>query len=204
MLVDNGRSSILGTDYQSILHCIRCGACLDVCPVFRQIGGHAYNSTYSGPIGAVLNPLLEGLPRHLELPFASSLCGACSEVCSAGIPLADHLVRLRRDAVTQGLTPASWHAGFAGFAAVTERPRLFGLGERLVRIALRPWARGETVRQGPSLLGAWTRDRDLRLPARRSFRRLWACRPGTKGRAAGDARGSVHTLGESGGTRNRP
>ena len=84
---------LLGRPTRRCLHCIRCGACLDVCPVYRQIGGHAYDSTYSGPIGAVLSPLLEGLSRHVELPFASSLCGACSEVCSAGIPLTEHLLR---------------------------------------------------------------------------------------------------------------
>jgi L-lactate dehydrogenase complex protein LldF len=186
VLVDNGRSAILGSAYQEILHCIRCGACLDVCPVYRQIGGHAYDSTYSGPIGAVLSPLLEGLSRHVELPFASSLCGACSEVCSAGIPLTEHLYELRRDAVEQGLGSPSWEAGFAAFAAVTERPRLFALAERLARTLLRPFARNGIVRRGPGPLAAWTHARDLSLPAKRSFRRLWRERP------AGGGRGPRH------------
>ncbi len=188
VLVDNGRASILGTQYQDVLHCIRCGACLDVCPVFRQIGGHAYDSTYSGPIGAVLNPLLDGLPRHAELPFASSLCGACSEVCSARIPLADHLVALRQDAVREGLTPKTWEAGFEGFAVATKHPRLFGLAERIGHVALLPWSCRGILRRAPGPLAAWTRDRDLRLPARWSFRRLWERRPAGVGDEAAGVR----------------
>jgi L-lactate dehydrogenase complex protein LldF len=189
VLVDNGRSAILGSAYQEILHCIRCGACLDVCPVYRQIGGHAYASTYSGPIGAVLSPLLEGLPRHAELPFASSLCGACSEVCPARIPLAEYLYGLRRDAVEQGLGSAAWRAGFDGFATATEHPGLFGFAERAARPLLRLLARGETVYHGRGPLAAWTRTRDLPLPARRSFRRLWRQRlPGHDGRGASGER----------------
>ncbi|MFA4965432.1 MAG: LutB/LldF family L-lactate oxidation iron-sulfur protein [Thermoleophilia bacterium] len=189
VLVDNGRSAILGSAYQDILHCIRCGACLDVCPVYRQIGGHAYDSTYSGPIGAVLSPLLEGLPRHAELPFASSLCGACSEVCSARIPLAEHLYGLRRDAVAQGLGSTAWRAGFDGFATATEHPSLFGLAERAARPLLRLFAHGETVRRGLGPLAAWTHTRDLRLPEPRAFRRLWRQRPpGQGGRDPGGER----------------
>ena len=83
VIVDNGRSRMLGSKYEQVLSCIRCGACLDVCPVYRKIGGHAYDAVYTGPIGAVFSPLLDGLACHAELPFASSLCGACTEVCSA-------------------------------------------------------------------------------------------------------------------------
>ena len=173
VLVDNGRSSILGSKYEKILHCIRCGACLDVCPVYRKIGGHAYDSTYPGPIGAVLSPLLDGLERHPELPFASSLCGACSEVCSARIPLADYLLELRADAVEAGADGASWTAGFRGFAEATRRPRLWALGERVARVALRPFERRGRVRGGPGLLRLWTRSRDFPPLARRSFRELW-------------------------------
>ena len=177
VLVDNGRSRLLGGGYQDVLHCIRCGACLDNCPVFRQIGGHAYNATYSGPIGAVLMPLLEGLPEHADLPFASSLCGACSEVCSAGIKLCEHLRSLRTEAHDCDDSARAWQAGLSGYAELTRHPRLFGLGERLARLGLRPWARGEVVRQAPGPLAAWTRSRDLRLPAPRSFRRLWRLKP---------------------------
>ncbi len=176
VLVDNGRSSILGSKYEKILHCIRCGACLDACPVYRKIGGHAYDCAYPGPIGAVLSPLLDGLERHPELPFASSLCGACSEVCSARIPLADYLLELRADAVAAGGGSASWTAGFRGFAEATRRPRAWALGERVAKVALRPFERHGSVRWGPGLLGLWTRSRDFPPWARRSFRELWRSR----------------------------
>lgn len=97
VFLDHNRRSLLGTPYQEMLCCIRCGACLNVCPVYRRIGGHAYDAVYSGPMGAVLTPLLSGGTEGRDLPDASSLCGACSEVCPVGIPLADLLVRLRAD-----------------------------------------------------------------------------------------------------------
>jgi L-lactate dehydrogenase complex protein LldF len=93
VLVDNGRSAILGTEFAPVLRCIRCGACQNVCPVFRQVGGHAYGSVYGGPIGAVLTPLLEGID---DLPHASSLCGACTLACPVQIPLHEQLLALRR------------------------------------------------------------------------------------------------------------
>src|SRR5690606_610109 len=86
VIVDNGRSQILGTAFQSILHCIRCAACINVCPVYRHVGGHSYGSIYPGPVGAVLSPLLGGYDVFEELPYASSLCGACTEVCPVKIP----------------------------------------------------------------------------------------------------------------------
>ena len=100
MVLDGGRSAAVGTRFSPALHCIRCGACLNVCPVYRQVGGHAYDSVYSGPIGAVLTPLLRpDDPAARELPEASSLCGACTEICPVRIPLHDLLLHLRhRDA----------------------------------------------------------------------------------------------------------
>jgi L-lactate dehydrogenase complex protein LldF len=173
VIVDNGRSHILGTEYQSILHCIRCGACLDVCPVYRKIGGHAYDVVYPGPIGAVLSPLIDGLKRHPELPHLCSLCGACSEVCSAQIPLAGHLLRLRSDAVRGGLESSAWGLGFRCFAEVTARPRLWAAAERAARLLLRLFERGGAVHRGPGLLGKWTRSRDFPALAPRSFRESW-------------------------------
>jgi L-lactate dehydrogenase complex protein LldF len=173
VIVDNGRSGILGSKYQKILNCIRCGACLDVCPVYRKIGGHAYDAVYCGPIGAVLSPLLAGRARHSELPFASSLCGACSEVCAARIPLADYLLELRCDAVHGGLDKGSWRLGFRGFSEVARRPRLWAAAERLAGLALRPLTSDGAIRRAPSLLGRWTHSRDLPAVARHSFRELW-------------------------------
>ena len=100
--LDNGRSAILGTEFQEILHCIRCGACLNACPVYRQIGGHAYGWVYSGPVGAVLTPLLNHTSEAGELQEASSLCSACWEACPVGIPLQDMLLGLRRRRASTG------------------------------------------------------------------------------------------------------
>jgi L-lactate dehydrogenase complex protein LldF len=102
VFLDHNRRSLLGTPYEEMLCCVRCGACLNVCPVYRRIGGHAYDAVYSGPMGAVLTPLLSGGTEGRDLPDASSLCGACSEACPVGIPLADLLVRLRADLRTPG------------------------------------------------------------------------------------------------------
>ncbi|HEY0398550.1 MAG TPA: lactate utilization protein B [Acidimicrobiia bacterium] len=102
IFLDHNRRSLLGTPYQEMLACVRCGACLNVCPVYRRIGGHAYDAVYSGPMGAVLTPLLSGGTEGRDLPDASSLCGACTEACPVGIPLADLLVRLRADLRTPG------------------------------------------------------------------------------------------------------
>jgi L-lactate dehydrogenase complex protein LldF len=103
ILLDNHRASLCGTKYQEVLECIRCGACLSVCPVYKQAGGHAYHSPYSGPIGAVISPLLFGLENYPGLPQASTLCGACLEVCPVKIDLPRMLVALRADSVEQGL-----------------------------------------------------------------------------------------------------
>lgn len=103
IILDNGRSDILGTAYEEVLKCIRCGACVNVCPVYRNIGGHAYGSVYSGPIGAVLAPLLEGYEELKELPFASSLCGACTDVCPVKIPLHDLSLNIVKMSWNKGL-----------------------------------------------------------------------------------------------------
>src|SRR5699024_6702747 len=95
VIADNGRSKILGTEFQSALHCIRCAACINVCLVYRHVGGHAYESIYPGSIGAVLTPLLDGYAEYKELPYASSLCGACTEACPVKIPLHEQLIRHR-------------------------------------------------------------------------------------------------------------
>jgi L-lactate dehydrogenase complex protein LldF len=179
VFVDNGRSRILGGRYDKILACIRCGACLDVCPVYRKIGGHAYDAVYTGPVGAVLSPLLDGLDCHPELPFASSLCGACTEVCSARIPLAEYIRALREDYVErEGVSP-SWSLGFKAFAAAARRPRVWDALEFLALPLIRLVSATGALGRGRGPLGAWTRDRDLPRPGRRSFRASWR-----RGRAA--------------------
>jgi L-lactate utilization protein LutB len=125
VIVDNGRSNALGTDYEEILNCIRCGSCLNVCPVYRQIGGHAYGSVYPGPIGAVLTPILEGFDGWEELPYASSLCGACTEACPVKIPLHDMLIDLRSDEVTDKRGSRLEKLAFQSYAALMKRPKLY-------------------------------------------------------------------------------
>ncbi|GMA58123.1 iron-sulfur cluster-binding protein [Alicyclobacillus sacchari] len=119
IILDNGLSRQLGDpDFQAILHCIRCGACLNVCPVYRQIGGHAYGSVYPGPIGAVLSPLLNDGETYQDLPYASSLCGACYEACPVKIPLHDMLVRERQRLVATGHVKPAEKAAFRAFRQV--------------------------------------------------------------------------------------
>jgi L-lactate dehydrogenase complex protein LldF len=152
VFLDHNRRSLLGTPYQEMLACVRCGACLNVCPVYRRIGGHAYDAVYSGPMGAVLTPLLSGGREGRDLPDASSLCGACTEACPVGIPLADLLVRLRADLRRPGppVPPAApWPAhrapggepvGIAGHAP--GRPQDTAPGLRTGRrLAFGAWAR---------------------------------------------------------------
>src|ERR671913_272867 len=125
ILMDNGRSRLLGTEFEEALYCIRCGACLNVCPVYRQAGGHAYGSTYSGPIGAVITPLLKGDEEARDLPHASSLCGACSEACPVGIPLHNLLLKLRNRQVEEELTSKSQRAAFKVFENTMKSPALY-------------------------------------------------------------------------------
>jgi L-lactate dehydrogenase complex protein LldF len=161
VVLDNGRSSILGSGFHEALHCIRCGACLNACPVYRQVGGHAYGSVYAGPIGAVLTPLLHPDDHAArELAEASTLCGACWEVCPVRIPLHDLLLELRqRDAAVDG----GWvrRVGFGAWSwAWSTRPG-FAITTAAGRIG-RQLARRPTVgRRLPGWAGAWGRDRDV-------------------------------------------
>jgi len=171
VIIDNGRSDILGTEFQSVLQCIRCGACLNVCPVYRHIGGQAYGSIYSGPIGAVLSPLLGGEDLYRELPYASSLCAACTEACPVNIPLHELLIRHRqKTAEKKRQSPLGERLAMKAFGMVAESPRLYRWGTKLARTALRPWEKDGAIRQGPGPLQPWTSIRDLPSPKRETFR----------------------------------
>jgi L-lactate dehydrogenase complex protein LldF len=199
VLLDNGRSRMLAhpTTRQS-LACIRCGACLNACPVYQQIGGHAYGSVYPGPIGAVITPQLIGLGKAHQLPYASSLCGACREVCPVKIDIPALLLHLRAEITEGGRkqeagTETKGHesegrfkkrAGerfaFKVFAEVMTRPRLYELSAKFGRLLQRPMVRrGRIGKMGGFLaqlappLGAWTNARDLRPIAQSSFREQW-------------------------------
>lgn len=171
ILLDNGRSQLVGGVYEEALHCIRCGACLNVCPVYRTAGGHAYGSPYSGPIGAVISPLLFGLEAYAGLPQASSLCGACLEVCPARIDLPRLLLELRAEVVQRGLLPWPERVAEQAAAALMRTPRRLRLTTRLARLGQRPLAQGRRLRLPAALNPVAPR----RLPALapRPFRDLW-------------------------------
>lgn len=175
VLLDNGRSSILGGPYHSVLHCIRCGACQNVCPVFRLVGGHAYGGVYGGPIGAVLEPLLSGSDAAGDLPFASSLCGACSDVCPVRIPLHEQLLGLRHDLV-QRRAPVPVRETARWWGRLWRSADGYRRSSSLARLAQTPFARGGAIRRAPSPLSRWTAGRDLPAIARWTFRERWGRR----------------------------
>jgi L-lactate dehydrogenase complex protein LldF len=174
VILDNNRSSQLGDpDFQEVLHCIRCGACLNVCPVYRQIGGHAYGAVYSGPIGAVLTPLLNQGPEYADLPYASSLCGACFEACPVKIPLHDMLVRLRRRNVREGRVKAAERFAFRGFRQAFSSPGRYRFVMRLARTAQRPFVRQGYIESTFGPLFGWTHSRHAPALDPVPFRERW-------------------------------
>jgi L-lactate dehydrogenase complex protein LldF len=169
ILVDNGRTRVLADERAwEALRCVRCGACLNSCPVYRQTGGHPYGWAYSGPIGAVLAPGLLGLEEAMPLPYASSLCGACGDVCPVRIPLPELLVYWRERAVEAGLVPGAERLGMRGYAAVAERPGLYSAALRALRFV--PWTLGG---RALPVLGGWTGERTPPQPSGRTFRTRW-------------------------------
>lgn len=186
ILLDNGRSQIIGGDYAEALLCIRCGACLNACPVYQSIGGHAYGGVYSGPIGAILTPLLQPELRDVhKLPQASSLCGACQSACPVKIAIPDMLLRLRADAVAAGRADAIERIAMAGWSQAMRSPTLYRVGGKLASLGTRLLAREGRIGWLPPPLDQWTHQRDFPPFAPRSFTELWAER---QRRAAGDGR----------------
>ena len=183
VLVDNGRSRVLGSELAEILYCIRCGACLTACPVYQQIGGHAYGSIYSGPVGAVLTPALKGVAAAADLPHASSLCGACREVCPVRIDIPRMLLKLRTDPAAVATTPAPVRMGLRVFAWLGVRPRLFRAAGRLAAAATRLTARDGWIQKLPGPLAGWTQSRDFPAMPRESFQQRWSRRHGGNGRS---------------------
>jgi L-lactate dehydrogenase complex protein LldF len=174
VLLDAGRTRVLADEVgRQALHCIRCSACLNVCPVYSRTGGHAYGSIYPGPIGAILTPQLIGIENAPTLPGASSLCGACYEVCPVKIDIPEVLLHLRAAAVsaTGGRTERT---AMNAVGWVFASRRRFELAQRLSRVAQLPLVRRGRIRWLPGKLGGWTKSRDLRPVARQSFRDWWA------------------------------
>ncbi|MEQ2525967.1 iron-sulfur cluster-binding protein [Robertmurraya yapensis] len=171
VIVDNGRSDILGGEFQSILQCIRCAACVNVCPVYRHVGGHSYGSIYSGPVGAVLSPLLGGYDDYKELPYASTLCGACTEACPVKIPLHDLLHKHRQVIVEkEGRAPISEKLLMKAFGIGASSPALYKIGSKMAPAAMNPFSDGEKITKGPGPLKAWTEVRDFPAPNKERFR----------------------------------
>jgi L-lactate dehydrogenase complex protein LldF len=192
VLMDNGRSRMLSHPVtRQSLACIRCGACLNACPVYQQIGGHAYGSVYPGPIGAVITPQLTGIKTSAQLPYASSLCGACREVCPVKIDIPELLLHLRAEIVegTKGGTAQEKgpmkrkmleHLAFRLYALAWASPTLYRLGARIGRLLQRPMVREGRIGKVSGLLAklapplaAWTAWRDAPPLAPRTFREEW-------------------------------
>ena len=173
VLVDNGRSRLLGTDLAEVLYCIRCGACLNTCPVYQEVGGHAYGSVYPGPVGAVLTPGLHGLAKWHDLPHASSLCGACREICPVRIDIPRMLLTLRDQATERGYSPAWITSGLWFFRQLAVRPALFRRAQALASFATRRIAKNGWIERMPGHFGRWTRTRDFPAFAPATFMTQW-------------------------------
>ena len=178
VLMDNGRSQVLADpESRSTLHCIRCGACLNACPVYRQTGGHAYGSIYSGPIGAILTPQLQSLEHSTSLPFASSLCGACYEVCPVKIDIPEILIHLRRR-IVEKQQPRLERIAMKAAAVAFSSPGWLALAQKLGRMGQRPFAEEGRITSLPGPGAAWTETRDLPAIPPQSFRAWWKTRGG--------------------------
>ncbi len=180
ILLDNGRTKMLGTEFQEMLRCIRCGACMNHCPVYQSVGGHSYGWVYVGPMGAVLTPQFVGIEEAGHLPDASTFCGRCEAVCPVHIPLPKLMRKWRERAFAQGRVDSRFRWGLAIWAYVAKRPwlyqtltgiqmRLLGaLGRRRGRFRHMPMAKG------------WTTYRDLPAPQGKTFQQLWTARKGAR------------------------
>lgn len=164
VLVDNGRSDMLRGEFAEALRCIRCSACLNHCPVYGAVGGHAYGSVYSGPIGAVLTPFHEGLDEARDLPEASSFCRRCEEVCPVGIPLVELMRAWREQTFERRIAPRPLRAGLGLWAFVASRPWLYRLVTRVSSRVLRLLGRSRGRLSRLPLAGGWTAHRDLHVP----------------------------------------
>jgi L-lactate dehydrogenase complex protein LldF len=173
ILVDAGRSSLLGSEMEAMLRCIRCGACMNHCPVYQSVGGHAYGWVYPGPMGSVLTPSYVGLENALDLPQASTLCNQCGVVCPVKIPLPDLLRKLREQQFARGLRPWRERFGLALWARAALRPKLYGwLAAAGARVLAWLGGRKRFIRDLPGVRG-WTEQRDFPAPQGRTFRSLY-------------------------------
>jgi L-lactate dehydrogenase complex protein LldF len=169
VLLDNGRSGMVGTEFQDMLRCIRCAACMNHCPVYGAVGGHAYGSTYPGPMGAVLTPMLVGIENAALLPNASTFCGKCESVCPVKIPLPNLMRHWREREFERHLTPQTMRYGLNFWAFFAKRPALYRLGTRVAALALGWLGRKKGAFASLPLAGAWTKGRDFPAPEGDTF-----------------------------------
>jgi L-lactate dehydrogenase complex protein LldF len=174
VLLDNGRTAQIAGPLRESLACLRCGACLNVCPVYRQIGGHAYGYTYPGPIGILLTAMLNGPESVKDLAHASSLCGACADACPVRIDIPRMLIELRREVDERRIAPWPERMTFAALGWLLRRPRLYRWAARIGRLLQRPFVRDGRIERLPLFFGEWTRTRDLPPVAARTFQQRWA------------------------------
>ena len=179
VVIDNGRSEILGGPTAEILACIRCGACLNVCPIFRTVGGHAYGTVYSGPVGSIVTPGLHGMEPWWELPYASTMCGACEEVCPIRIQIPSMLLQLRERAASEGRLPGWLNRGMSRYARTTTDPRKWRRATKWASRLSAPLASGGWLRRIPGPGRGWTKYRDLPRPASESFSEWWRANRGS-------------------------
>lgn len=173
VLLDNGRSAMLRSANREALYCLRCGACLNVCPIYQNIGGHAYGWVYPGPIGAVLTPMLTGLDTAQDLPRASTLCGACREACPVKINIPHLLLNLRHQLVQRQDAPWIEQTLFTLWAWLMRHPKLYGLAASCAAVLQKPFVHQGWLSKLPAPFSGWTKTRDFKAVASQSFRQRW-------------------------------
>jgi L-lactate dehydrogenase complex protein LldF len=173
VLLDNGRTEMLGSEFHDMLRCIRCGACMNHCPVYGAVGGHAYGWVYPGPMGAVLAPSLIGIDEAGHLPNASTFCGRCEAVCPMRIPLPKLMRHWRTREYEKGNTPARYKLGMKLWAFVAKHPRLYQALTGLAMPLLARFGKRSGRFRSLPLAGGWTRHRDLPAPQGKTFQQLW-------------------------------
>ncbi|MEM7651946.1 MAG: LutB/LldF family L-lactate oxidation iron-sulfur protein [Pseudomonadota bacterium] len=187
VIVDNGRSAMLGTEFQDMLRCIRCSACMNHCPVFSSVGGHAYGWVYPGPMGSVLTPSLMGVDQAGHLPNASTFCGKCESVCPMKIPLPKMMRHWREREYEKKLSPKTVRWGLSAWAFAAKRPALYHRINRLSASVLSRLGGKKARIASLPLASGWTGGRDLPAPPGQTFQELWAARQKNGGATPGAA-----------------
>ena len=182
ILLDNGRADLLNSEQAEILACIRCGACLNVCPVYKSIGGHAYGDVYPGPVGSIVTPGIRGLDGWQDLPYASTLCGACKDVCPLRIDIPGMLLKLRQKSVSEGLMPFGASAAFHGFGFTATHSKIYKFSRMMIGYFLGLLSSMDWIGKSRlPLVKSWTYSRDFKVTARKSFQDMWGSKSKNNG-----------------------